>query len=104
MAANTEHSAKGGARLYVMVWVWLLVLTVIEVVLAYEHLFPIKLMLIVLMALSIVKAALIMAYFMHLKFERLNLVLTLIPAMVIVISLLAIFFPDSMRLFEMRPK
>jgi len=54
--------------------------------------------LIILLGLSIVKAALIMAYFMHLKFERLNLVLTLIPAMILTILLLNIIYPDAMRL------
>jgi signal transduction histidine kinase len=55
------------------------------------------------LGLSIVKAALIMAYFMHLRFEKTSLVLTLVPALVIVISLLGIFFPDSLRLLHMRP-
>jgi cytochrome c oxidase subunit IV len=55
-------------------------------------------MLLMLLGLSVVKAALIMAYFMHLKFERMNLVLTLIPAMVFTILLLNIFYPDAMRL------
>jgi cytochrome c oxidase subunit IV len=47
---------------------------------------------------SIIKAALIVAYFMHLRFERLNLVLTIVPAVVICICLmLLVFFPDSFR-------
>jgi cytochrome c oxidase subunit IV len=56
----------------------------------------------VLMALSIVKAGLIMAYFMHLRFEKPVLVWTLIPSLVVVISLLFVFFPDSLRLLELR--
>jgi len=59
-------------------------------------------MLIVLMALSIVKAGLIMAYFMHLRFEKQALVLSLIPSLIVVISLLFVFFPDSLRLLELR--
>src|SRR2546428_9850070 len=35
-----------------------------------------------LLGLSIIKAALIIAYFMHLKFERLSLFLTLFPMLV----------------------
>ncbi|MCS6806009.1 MAG: cytochrome C oxidase subunit IV family protein [Blastocatellia bacterium] len=86
---------------YFGVWGYLLALTAIEVYLAYIHL-NVTLMLVLLMGLSIVKAALIMAYFMHLKFERMSLIITLIPAMVICISLLAIVFPDSFRLLEFR--
>jgi cytochrome c oxidase subunit 4 len=80
-----------------LIWGWLVGLTIVEVVLAYMQT-PLFWMLLMLLGLSIVKAALIMAYFMHLKFERLNLVLTLIPAMVLTILLLNIFYPDAMRL------
>jgi cytochrome c oxidase subunit IV len=56
----------------------------------------------VLMALSIVKSWLIVSFFMHLKSERTSLVLSLIPAVVVVIALLFVFFPDSLRLLELR--
>jgi cytochrome c oxidase subunit 4 len=84
-------------RLFSMVWLVLLVLTAIEVVLAYIHVFSTAWMLIILMVLSLVKAALIMAYFMHLRFEKASLVLSLIPAVTIVIALLFVFFPDGLR-------
>ena len=93
---------EGGVRLYTWVWIYLLALTALEVFLAYEHIFSTAGMLAVLMLLSIVKAGLIVAYFMHLRFERASLVLSLIPAVVVVISLLGAFFPDSLRLFEFR--
>ena len=100
MSANAEHH---GSRLYVYVWFWLLALTGVEVFLAYEKL-PLRTMLVLLMALSIVKAALIIAYFMHLRFEKRSLTLTLMPPLVIcIILLLVFFFPDSLRLLEMRP-
>ena len=97
---NATHEHAGGNRLYLIVWIWLLVLTAVEVFLGYIHL-NLYLMLTILMGLSLIKAALIIAYFMHLKFERLSLILTIIPAMVIVISLLGIFFPDSFRLLSL---
>lgn len=92
---------EGGTRLFLGVLGWLLGLTLIEVFLAYIHL-RLDLMLTILLGLSIIKAALIMAYFMHLRFERLSLVLTIVPAMVIFISLLLIFFPDSFRASKLR--
>ena len=52
---------------------------------------------VILLGLSIIKAALIVAYFMHLKFERLSLILTIIPMLVVCILLLFVFFPDSFR-------
>src|SRR5918911_2626169 len=103
MSAHVEENGheEGSKKLFIWVWVWLLVLTGIEVFLAYIHL-PIHFMLTILMGLSIIKAALIMAYFMHLRFERLGLVLTLVPAMVICICLLFVFFPDSFRSQSLR--
>ena len=94
-----DHANSGGMRPMYFIWAWLLGLTLIEVALAYMQT-PIFWMLLILLGLSLVKAALIMAYFMHLKFERLNLVLTLIPALVMTILLLTIFFPDAMRIKE----
>jgi hypothetical protein len=41
---------------------------------------------------------------MHLRFERLSLVMTLVPALVICICLLLVFFPDSFRSSNMRYK
>ena len=89
-------------RQTLIIWSWLLALTFVEVLLGYLHIAPPLGMLIILMGLSIVKAALIMGYFMHLKFERMSLILTVVPAMVICISLLAIFFPDSLRALNLK--
>src|SRR5437016_1670635 len=71
-----EHFA-GTNKLFISIWVWLLLLTGLEVFLGYIHL-PVAYMLVILMGASIIKAALIVAYFMHLRFERLNLILTIV--------------------------
>jgi cytochrome c oxidase subunit 4 len=91
----------GTTRLFLSILGWLLGLTGIEVYLAYKQV-PITIMLTVLIGLSLIKAALIIAYFMHLRFERLSLVLTLIPALVMCLCLLLIFFPDSFRSKKLR--
>ncbi len=106
MSSEAHAVASRGeatARTYTGVWVWLVGITGIEVFLAYKHLRP-DLMLAMLIGLSIIKAALIMAYFMHLKFERFTLVLWLVPALVFCICMLLIFFfPDSFRALQLRP-
>lgn len=100
----STHSESHGltSKLTLTVWAWLLIITGIEVFLAYIQ-FSVHVMLVLLMGLSLVKAALIIAYFMHLRFEKRTLVLTLIPALVVVISTLSVFFPDSVRLLHMKP-
>src|SRR5437773_11387560 len=90
---DEEHFA-GSNKLFISIWIWLLLLTGFEVFLGYIHL-PVMYMLVILMGASIIKAALIVAYFMHLRFERLNLVLTIVPALVVCICLLLVFFPRS---------
>ena len=97
-----EVHFAGSNRLFLLVWVWLLGLTGFEVFLGYVRL-SVLLMLVILMGASIIKAALIVAYFMHLRFERLNLILTIVPAIVICICLmLLVFFPDSFRAKDLR--
>jgi len=98
---ETEEHFAGSNKLFVSVWIWLLALTGFEVFLGYVQL-PVIYMLVILMGASIIKAALIVAYFMHLRFERLNLVLTIVPAVVICICLLLVFFPDSFRARQLR--
>ena len=106
MNAHAEAHAEGhgsSRRTNLVVWFWLLGLTIVEVVLAYVQV-PFLLMLVTLLGLSLVKSVLIVAFFMHLKFERLSFVLTLIPAMVMTICLLFVFYPDGSRTFDFRMK
>lgn len=99
-AEEHEHFA-GSNKLFTSIWVWLVVLTLIEIGLAYKPMSTVV-MLSILLGLSIIKAALIVAYFMHLKFERLSLILTIVPMLVMCICLLFVFFPDSFRSSDLR--
>jgi cytochrome c oxidase subunit 4 len=95
------HEVHGGSnRENVMIWGVLLGLTGIEVFLAYKQV-NLTVMLIILMGLSIIKPRCV-AYFMHLKFERLSLILTIVPILVVLLCLFATFFPDSRRVRELR--
>ena len=104
MHAAAEHGHSEGSKATVYtVWFTLLILTAAEVVLAYQHL-EIKLMLGILMTLSIVKASLIIAYFMHLRYEKSSLAWTLMPALVFVVGMMFVFFPDGIRVYLMAAK
>lgn len=100
--AENAHSA-GSGRLFVLIWIWLLAITGIEVALAYQHL-GVSVMLTLLMGFSVVKAYLIIFFFMHLRYEKPSLALTLIPPLVVVICLLFLALPDSLRLLHLRPR
>jgi cytochrome c oxidase subunit 4 len=103
MSAHAEEHFAGSNKLFSSIWFWLLLLTGIEIFLGYKPM-AIHFMLTILLGLSIIKAALIVAYFMHLKFERLSLILTIVPMLVICICLLFVFFPDSFRSSGLRYK
>jgi cytochrome c oxidase subunit 4 len=85
-------------------WVWgaLLVLTGVEVWLGYKQIFEPVRMLEVLLVLSVMKSALIIAYFMHLKFEtalmRWLLVISVTGCFVIMYFF---FFPDAGRILRL---
>jgi cytochrome c oxidase subunit IV len=98
---HIEEAEHGTIRSFTFVWIVLLVFTAIEVFLAYEQVTPV-IMLTILIGLSVIKAALIIAYFMHLKFERFSLFLTLFPMLIFCIVMMLVFMPDSMRLVIMR--
>ncbi len=100
--AATHDDRKGQ---YFWVWGALLVLTAAEVVLAYRQVFQPVAMLEVLLFLSVIKSALIIGYFMHLKFE------TALMRWLIVISVTAcfvimyfFFFPDAGRILRLGVK
>jgi cytochrome c oxidase subunit IV len=87
-------------------WVWgaLLVMTAIEVYLTYQNLEPIK-MLTILMGLSLIKAALIIGFFMHLRYEVSRMKwLTMCSVVACLILMTIFFFPDAHRVVTLGVK
>jgi cytochrome c oxidase subunit 4 len=86
-------------------WVWgtLLVLTAVEVNLAYRNMEP-KRMLTILMALSLVKATLIIGYFMHMKYEITRMKWITMCALVFCLAMMMVFFPDAFRILYLGVK
>ena len=83
-------------------WVWgaLLGLTAIEVYLGYQNMQPLKI-LFILLGLSIIKSALIILYFMHMKFEIRRMRYVLMTSLVVCLSLMFIFFADAVRIIDL---
>jgi len=92
-----KHDDRKGQ--YFWVWAALLFLTAVEIVLGYKQIFKPVMMLEVLLLLSVIKSALIIGYFMHLKFEtalmRWMLVISVVACFVIMYFF---FFPDAGRI------
>jgi cytochrome c oxidase subunit IV len=97
IAESHRHHAK--AQFF---WVWgvLLVITAIEVYLGYQNMEP-KKMLTLLMGLSIIKAAMIIGYFMHMKFEVRTMKWVTMSALVFCLAMMMVFFPDAFRILHL---
>src|SRR5256886_14150193 len=95
-----EHFA-GTNRLFLSVWGWLLLLTALEVFLGYIHL-PVAYMLFFFKDAAITEIYTLSLHYALPIFERINLILTIVPALVICICLLLVFFPDSFRSKNLR--
>jgi caa(3)-type oxidase subunit IV len=102
MADATHHS---GYRTYFVIWGWLLVMTLLALG-AGEVSMPGGLKALILVGITLAKVILIAAFFMHLRTEKLNLIMiTFAP---IILSLIMFFFmsPDmaesATRVFYLR--
>lgn len=101
--AAVEHDASGTIKLFVWVWVALVIMTGLETLLAYED-FALLIMITLLMGLSVIKSGLILSYFMHLRFERMGMFLIIVPVLVFCICLILVFlYPDSLRMIHLQP-
>ena len=98
-----EQQRHHGKAQFFWVWGVLLALTSIEVYLAYKNLPPIR-MLTILMGLSLVKAALIIGFFMHLKYEMSRMKWLTMSAVITCLALMMIFFPDAFRILSLGAK
>ena len=99
-AEEQKHHPKS-----IFLWVWgvLLVLTGVEVFLAYQNMELIR-MLTLLMGLSIVKAALIIGYFMHMKYEISRMKWITMTSLTVCLVLMCIFLPDAHRVVTLGVK
>jgi len=90
----THHEAEHVEPKYGMVWVALLVLTLVELWVAQSGM-PKVGVVVSLCALALVKAGMVAAYFMHLKFERYALILIVLVPLLLSGILYIGLMPDS---------
>ena len=71
-----------------------------EVYLAYQNMELVR-MLSILMGLSVIKAALIIAYFMHMKFEVSAMKWVTMSSLVFCLAMMLVFLPDAFRILHL---
>ena len=76
---------------YMLIWLYLFIMTVAEVALAFELPLSRNMKLLLLLVLAIWKALLVALFFMHLKFERWRLrAIFMVPVPLAIILVLAV--------------
>ena len=97
VAEQHRHHSKAQ---FIYVWIALLIMTGIEVYLGYQNMEPVR-MLSILMGLSLLKAGLIIAYFMHMKFELSRMKWITMSSLVFCLAMMLVFLPDAFRLLNL---
>lgn len=97
---HLEHATGKGEqhqpiRVYILVWGLLFVLSTLSYLLDYFDVHPDALRRFLITAFALIKAALIVAYFMHMRFERLGLVLAILLPPLLLMALVAIILPEG---------
>jgi len=92
--AKMEHKHPQ-VKVYLTVWFWLFVLSFSAYFIDLLNL-PFALKAVLLVIIALMKAGLIAAYFMHLRFEKLNLVYTVVLPLILLVALAAGVMPDGL--------
>jgi cytochrome c oxidase subunit IV len=95
MAEHPEHGHALSYGLYFKTWVWLLVLTAIALGIGYA---PINesIKALLLVGTTLLKILVIAAVFMHLRYERVNLILITVAPLILAVVMFAFTFPETL--------
>ncbi len=97
----TQEESKVVSSPYWRIWFVLLVLTLVMVFIDQSPLTR-GVLILVLVGVMLVKVSLIAGYFMHLRFEKLNLILVVLVGLLITgIILFTLIAPDGMRILDL---
>src|SRR5690606_41902615 len=87
-ATAPQAPGRNGANPYVRTWIRLLVLTILELLVVFLPIPRIRLV-VLLVVLAVMKGVLIMAEFMHPRFEKLSFVYSMLSPLLLALALLA---------------
>jgi cytochrome c oxidase subunit IV len=90
---HDQHSIS--YKTYLMTWVWLLVLTALALGLGYTNIDE-RLKAFLLVCTTLAKILVIAAVFMHLRYERINLILITFTPLILAVILFSFTFPETL--------
>ena len=93
----TQEHAHHGYKQYFITWIWLLVMTLTALVLGYFRFLPEGVKAALLVGITLAKIFLIGSIFMHLKTERVNLVMLTFSPLLLSIVLFFFTFGETLE-------
>jgi len=90
---HDQHSIH--YKTYLLTWFWLLVLTALALGIGYTNINE-TLKAFLLICTTLFKILVIAAFFMHLRYERLNLVLITFTPLILAVILFSFTFPETL--------
>ncbi len=90
----SEGTQSHGYRIYLITWGWLLVMTLLALSVGYVEM-PQGIKAVLLVGITLAKVGLIAAIFMHLRFEKMNLVMITFTPLVLAMILFFFVTPDT---------
>src|SRR5437016_12278658 len=93
--AHEHDSNTISYRTYFLTWFWLLVLTALALGLGYAPINE-RLKALLLVCTTLAKILVIAAIFMHLRYERINLILITLAPLILAVILFSFTFPETL--------
>src|SRR5436309_15440108 len=94
--ATHEHNVHAiSYKTYAMTWFWLLVMTMLALGLGYAPIAE-RLKAMLLVCTTLAKILVIAAIFMHLRYERINLILITFAPLILAVILFSFTFPETL--------
>jgi cytochrome c oxidase subunit 4 len=90
-----EHEHSISYKTYLLTWFWLLVLSLLALGLGYAPINE-RLKALLLVCTTLAKILVIAAIFMHLRYERINLVLITFAPLILALILFSFTFPETL--------
>src|SRR3989441_11394684 len=91
-----EHDVNAiSYKTYMMTWFWLLVMTMLALGLGYAPIAE-RLKAMLLVCTTLAKILVIAAIFMHLRYERINLILITLTPLILAVILFSFTFPETL--------
>ena len=92
----TTHEHAHSYKQYFMTWLWLLLMTVTALIIGYVHM-PESVKAVLLVGITLAKIFLIGSIFMHLKTEKVNLIMLTFSPLLLSIVLFFFTFGETLK-------